>query len=40
MTYVDDLVIYFDKVYSIDYRGKIRFGIDAYVRSCKIILPA
>ena len=40
MTYFDDLVIHFDKVYDIDYRGKITFVLDAYVCSSKIILPA
>ena len=40
MTYFNDLAIHFDKVYDIDYRGKIRFIIDAYVCSSKIMLPA
>ena len=40
MTYFDDLVINFDKVYDINYRGKIRFAIDAYVCSSKIMLSA
>ena len=40
MTYFDDLVIHFDRVYDIDYRGKISFVVDAYVCSSKIMLPA
>ena len=43
MTDIDDLVTHFDKVdqvYDIDYRGKIRFAIDAYVCSSKFMLPA
>ena len=40
MTHFDDLVIHFDKVYDVDYRGKIRFVTDAYVCSSKIMLPA
>ena len=40
MIYFDDLVIHFDKVYDINYRGKIRFVTDAYVCSSKIMLPA
>ena len=40
MTYFDDLVVHFGKVYDIYYREKIRFVIDAYVCSSKIILPA
>ena len=40
MTYFDDLVIHFDRVYDIAYRGKIRFVVDAYVCSSKIMLPA
>ena len=40
MTYFDDLVIHFDKVFDIDCRGKIRFVIDAYVCSSKMLLPA
>ena len=40
MTYFDDLVIHFDRVYDIDYWGKIRFVVDAYVCSSKMMLPA
>ena len=40
MTYFDDLVIHFDKVSDIDYRGKIRFVVDVYVCSSKMLLPA
>ena len=40
MTYFDDLVIHFDRVSDIDYKGKIRFVVDAYVCSSKIMLPA
>ena len=40
MTYFDDLVIHFDKVYDTDYRGKVRLVIDAYVCTSKIMLPA
>ena len=40
MTHFDDLVIHFDKVYDVGYRGKIRFVTDAYVCSSKIMLPA
>ena len=40
MTYFDDLVVHFGKVYDIYYREKIRFVIDAYVCSSKIMLPA
>ena len=40
MAYFNDLAIHFDKVYDIDYREKIRFIIDAYVCSSKIMLPA
>ena len=40
MTYFDDLVIHFDRVYDIAYRGKIRFVVDAYFCSSKMMLPA
>ena len=40
MTYFDDLIIHFDKVFDIDYKGKIRSVVDAYVCSSKILLPA
>ena len=40
MTYFDDLVIQFNKVYDIDYSGKTRFLINANVCSSKIMLPA
>ena len=40
MTYFDDVIIHFDKVYDIDYRGKTRFVIDAYVCSSKVMLLA
>ena len=40
MTYFDDLVIHFGKVFDIDYRGKIRFDVDTYVCRSKIMLPA
>ena len=40
MTYFADLIINFDRVYDIDYRGKRRFVVDACVCSSKIILPA
>ena len=40
MTYFDDPVIHIDKVYDIDFRGKRRFVIDAYVCSSKVMLPA
>ena len=40
MTYFDDLVIHFDRVYDIGYRGKIRFVVDAYFCSSKMMLPA
>ena len=39
MTYFHDLVIHFDKIYDIDYRGKT-FVIYVYVRSSNMILPA
>ena len=38
MTYFDDLVIHFDRVYDIGYRGKIRFVVDAYFCSSKMML--
>ena len=40
MTYFVDLVIHFDKVYDIGYRGKTRFVMDAYVCSTKTMLSA
>ena len=40
MTYFDDLVIFFDKVCDIYYTEKIRFVVDAYICSSKIMLPA
>ena len=40
MNYFDDLIIHFDRVYDIDFRGKIRFVVDAYVCSSKMMLPA
>ena len=40
MTYFDDLIIHFDRVYDINYGEKIRFVIDANVCSSYIILPA
>ena len=39
-TYFDDFVIHFDKVFDIDYREKIRFVVNAYICSSKIMLPA
>ena len=38
MTYFNVLVFHFDKVYDIDSGGKIRFVVDAYVCSSKIML--
>ena len=40
MTYFDDLLIHFDKVYDINFKEKIRFAKDVYVCSSKIKLPA
>ena len=40
MAYFDDLIIHFDKIYDIDYRGKRRLVVDAYVCCSKIMLPA
>ena len=40
MAYFDDVIIHFGRAYDIDYRGKIRFVVDAYVCSSKIMLPA
>ena len=38
MTYFDDLVIYLNQVYDIDYRGKKTFVVDANVCSGEIML--
>ena len=38
MTYFDNLIIHFDRVYDIDFMGEIRFAIDAYVCCSKIML--
>lgn len=40
MTYFDNLVIHFDKIYEIDCGGEIRFAVDAYVCSNKVMVPA
>ena len=40
MTCLDDLTIHFDKIYDIDYRGKRKLVVGAYVCSSKIMLPA
>ena len=40
MTYLDNLVIHFDKIYETDCGGKIRIAIDAYVCSNKVMFPA
>ena len=40
MTYFDDLVVHFGKVYDIYYREKIRCVINAYVCSSKTMLSA
>ena len=39
MAYFDDFVNYIEKVYDLDYRGKIRAARDAYVCSKKLMLP-
>ena len=40
MLYFDDLIIHFDKIYNIDYRGKRRLVVDAYAYGSKIMLQA
>ena len=40
ITYFDDIVIRFDCVDKVKYRGKIRYFVNAYVCKSKIIFPA
>ena len=39
ITYFDDIIIRFDHVDKVDYRGKTCSFVNAYVCKCKIMLP-